>query len=264
MTYPTSRAKHSPSTGEPLCAPRPGLPSLPPHPPTLAPSALPWLPPWDTRRGCGPRLHECPTAPEPLATHRTSSVARSPTPFRIEPHRRDAALHGPTASHREPAIHRETARERVVPSRPAHSSSPGCPTRERAVSSRPARSSSQGCPTRRTTTARRDADLDADRRGGKGGTKIHGKVLPDNIRGITTAILRLARRGGVKRKAGLVYEETSGVLKDVTALHRALATVGVRRLRREGLRHPRAAPPPGEAGCTSRAARAGNLLRSES
>ena len=82
MTYPTSRAKHSPSTGEPLCAPRPGLPSLPPHPPTLAPSALPWLPPWDTRRGCGPRLHECPTAPEPLATHRTSSVARSPTPFR--------------------------------------------------------------------------------------------------------------------------------------------------------------------------------------
>jgi len=43
----------------------------------------------------------------------------------------------------------------------------------------------------------------------------HGrKVLRDNIQGITKpAIRRLARRGGVKRISGLIYEETRGVLK---------------------------------------------------
>ena len=43
----------------------------------------------------------------------------------------------------------------------------------------------------------------------------HGrKVLRDNIQGITKpAIRRLARRGGVKRMSGLIYEETRGVLK---------------------------------------------------
>lgn len=42
----------------------------------------------------------------------------------------------------------------------------------------------------------------------------HRKVLRDNIQGITKpAIRRLARRGGVKRISGLVYEETRGVLK---------------------------------------------------
>uniref|UniRef100_A0A8C4J7C9 TATA box binding protein associated factor (TAF) histone-like fold domain-containing protein n=1 Tax=Dromaius novaehollandiae TaxID=8790 RepID=A0A8C4J7C9_DRONO len=41
-----------------------------------------------------------------------------------------------------------------------------------------------------------------------------GKVLRDNIQGITKpAIRRLARRGGVKRISGLIYEETRGVLK---------------------------------------------------
>ncbi|KDO26681.1 histone H4 [Saprolegnia parasitica CBS 223.65] len=36
----------------------------------------------------------------------------------------------------------------------------------------------------------------------------------DNIQGITKpAIRRLARRGGVKRISGLIYEETRGVLK---------------------------------------------------
>ena len=64
---------------------------------------------------------------------------------------------------------------------------------------------------------------------GKGGAKRHRKVLRDNIqvisvglygiyeslvKGITKpAIRRLARRGGVKRISGLIYEETRGVLK---------------------------------------------------
>ena len=53
-------------------------------------------------------------------------------------------------------------------------------------------------------------------KGGKGGAKRHGKgkTLRDNIQGITKpAIRRLARRGGVKRISGLIYEETRGVLK---------------------------------------------------
>lgn len=50
---------------------------------------------------------------------------------------------------------------------------------------------------------------------GKGGAKRHRKVLRDNIQGITKpAIKRLARRGGVKRISGMIYEETRGVLKD--------------------------------------------------
>ena len=48
---------------------------------------------------------------------------------------------------------------------------------------------------------------------GKGGAKRHRKILRDNIQGITKpAIRRLARRGGVKRISGLIYEETRGVL----------------------------------------------------
>ena len=50
---------------------------------------------------------------------------------------------------------------------------------------------------------------------GKGGAKRHRKVLRDNIQGITKpAIRRLARRGGVKRISGLVYEETRQVLRE--------------------------------------------------
>ena len=50
---------------------------------------------------------------------------------------------------------------------------------------------------------------------GKGGAKRHRKVLRDNIQGITKpAIRRLARRGGVKRISGLIYEETRSVLKE--------------------------------------------------
>ncbi len=49
---------------------------------------------------------------------------------------------------------------------------------------------------------------------GAGGAKRHRKVFRDNIQGITKpAIRRLARRGGVKRISGLIYEETRGVLK---------------------------------------------------
>ncbi len=51
---------------------------------------------------------------------------------------------------------------------------------------------------------------------GKGGAKRHRKVLRDNIQGITKpAIRRLARRGGVKRISGLIYEETRGGVEGV-------------------------------------------------
>jgi histone H4 len=50
---------------------------------------------------------------------------------------------------------------------------------------------------------------------GKGGAKRHKKVLKDNILGITKpAIRRLARRGGVKRISGLIYEDSRTVLKN--------------------------------------------------
>ena len=48
---------------------------------------------------------------------------------------------------------------------------------------------------------------------GKGGAKRHRKVLRDNIQGITKpAIRRLARRGGVKRISGLIYEDDKRAL----------------------------------------------------
>lgn len=59
-------------------------------------------------------------------------------------------------------------------------------------------------------------------KGGKGGKglgkvgakKRHRKITRENIQGITKpAIRRLARRGGVKRLSGLVYDETRNVLK---------------------------------------------------
>lgn len=49
---------------------------------------------------------------------------------------------------------------------------------------------------------------------GKGGAMRHRRILRDSIQGITKpAIRRIARRGGVKRISGLVYEEVRGVLK---------------------------------------------------
>lgn len=52
-------------------------------------------------------------------------------------------------------------------------------------------------------------------KGGKGlGNKRHSKVLRDNIKGITKpALRRLARRAGVKRISGLMYEELRTVTK---------------------------------------------------
>uniref|UniRef100_A0A453J6Q9 Histone H4 n=1 Tax=Aegilops tauschii subsp. strangulata TaxID=200361 RepID=A0A453J6Q9_AEGTS len=56
---------------------------------------------------------------------------------------------------------------------------------------------------------------------GKGGAKRHRKVLRDNIQGITKpAIRRLARRGGVKRISGLIYEETRGRARPPQDRHR--------------------------------------------
>ncbi|KAI1116868.1 histone-fold-containing protein [Nemania sp. NC0429] len=50
--------------------------------------------------------------------------------------------------------------------------------------------------------------------GGKGGIKRHRKILRDNILGITKpAIRRLARRGGVKRISGSIYEEVRAVMR---------------------------------------------------
>lgn len=49
---------------------------------------------------------------------------------------------------------------------------------------------------------------------GKGAKRVRKEIQKDQIMGITKpAIRRLARRGGVKRISGLIYEETRGVLK---------------------------------------------------
>lgn|SRR3989338_6011400 len=69
-----------------------------------------------------------------------------------------------------------------------------------------------------TTTGRGKGGGKGFAKGGKSfggsGAKRHRKLLRDNIQGITKpAIRRLARRGGVKRISGLIYEETREVLK---------------------------------------------------
>ncbi|XP_019330361.1 PREDICTED: histone H4 [Aptenodytes forsteri] len=66
----------------------------------------------------------------------------------------------------------------------------------------------------RIKAAARPAAAHSSARAESAGAKRHRKVLRDNIQGITKpAIRRLARRGGVKRISGLIYEETRGVLK---------------------------------------------------
>lgn len=46
-------------------------------------------------------------------------------------------------------------------------------------------------------------------------SRRHRKVIRDSVSGITKpAIRRLARRGGVRRISGLVYEETRSVLRE--------------------------------------------------
>lgn len=50
---------------------------------------------------------------------------------------------------------------------------------------------------------------------GKGAAKRHRKTLKNTIDGITrNDIRRLARRGGVKRLSGVIYDETRTELKD--------------------------------------------------
>ncbi len=62
-------------------------------------------------------------------------------------------------------------------------------------------------------------------KGGKGlgrcgAAKRHCKVLRDNIQGITKpAIRRLARRGGVKRISGLIYEPARSALVGFLKTH---------------------------------------------
>mmetsp|Transcript_84534 Transcript_84534/g.213174 ORF Transcript_84534/g.213174 Transcript_84534/m.213174 type:complete len:119 (+) Transcript_84534:75-431(+) len=49
---------------------------------------------------------------------------------------------------------------------------------------------------------------------GKGGATRHRKVMKESIQGVTKpAIRRLARRGGVKRISGVIYEEVRTVLQ---------------------------------------------------
>jgi histone H4 len=80
---------------------------------------------------------------------------------------------------------------------------------------------------------------------GKGGAKRHRKVLRDNIQGITKpAIRRLARRGGVKRISGLIYEETRGVLKVGSRLKGAWRGAQPAPLRTPGILHLAAPPHP--------------------
>jgi hypothetical protein len=60
---------------------------------------------------------------------------------------------------------------------------------------------------------------------GRGGAKRHRKVLRDKIQGIPKlAIRRLARRGGVKRISGLIYEEARSVLKVLSSSRKSSAT----------------------------------------
>ncbi len=82
-------------------------------------------------------------------------------------------------------------------------------------------------PTKIKLTGPKSASLTASTMGGRGkggkgmsygtkqfGAKRHRKVLRDNIQGVTKpAIRRLARKGGVKRISGLIYEEVRGVLR---------------------------------------------------
>jgi histone H4 len=89
------------------------------------------------------------------------------------------------------------------------------------------------------------------------GSRYSIQILRDNIQGITKpAIRRLARRGGVKRISGLIYEETRGVLKIflenvrlflcayITANHRSQF---VRRYRSSGTASPTPSTPSGES-----------------
>ncbi len=63
------------------------------------------------------------------------------------------------------------------------------------------------------------------KKGGKAkgdGAKRQKKVLKNSVEGISKAsIRRLARRGGVKRVSGQLYEEARGVLKSFVEVRNA-------------------------------------------
>jgi histone H4 len=63
-------------------------------------------------------------------------------------------------------------------------------------------------------------------KGGKEGAKRHRQVTKDNIKGVTKpAIRRLARRAGVKRISGSVYDEIRKDHKDRGPLQHFLRTI---------------------------------------
>ena len=67
---------------------------------------------------------------------------------------------------------------------------------------------------------------------GRGGGMRCRKVLKDNISGVTKpAIRRLARRGGVKRISGLIYDEIRKVLREFleTTIREAVTYLECRR-----------------------------------
>jgi histone H4 len=65
-----------------------------------------------------------------------------------------------------------------------------------------------------STSAAKGLGTSAANGRGKGGQKRHRRTQQDAVLGITKpSIRRLARRGGVKRISGLVYDETRRVLK---------------------------------------------------
>ncbi|KAF8657781.1 hypothetical protein HU200_059941 [Digitaria exilis] len=142
-------------------------------------------------------------------------ILRAIFDFPAQPTSRKAKTPGTPASAYDPRTHPFTNRsepltiQRLTPSLPPLTRIAPHPT---PPSSSP--TSISPSPTQRRPAAAMSGRGKGGKGLGKGGAKRHRKVLRDNIQGITKpAIRRLARRGGVKRISGLIYEETRGVLK---------------------------------------------------
>ncbi|KAI5362867.1 Putative histone H4, histone-fold [Septoria linicola] len=100
-----------------------------------------------------------------------------------------------------------SARSRVPPT-PSSSNAHRTPASSRPAAYSTGGKQGYGGKTSGSTTGSRGLGL-----GGKG-LKRHRKILSDNIQGVTKGdIRRLARRGGVKRIAGTIYQETRSVLR---------------------------------------------------
>ncbi|PNT61710.1 hypothetical protein BRADI_5g19358v3, partial [Brachypodium distachyon] len=135
------------------------------------------------------------------------------TYWHIPRHVTDPRDHPPTASH--PSNLNPTSRRHHPTDRPTPTQPPLQPPK---ISGFPPEPSPINTPPPTEGNDSRFSAMSGRGKGGKGlgkgGAKRHRKVLRDNIQGITKpAIRRLARRGGVKRISGLIYEETRGVLK---------------------------------------------------